>query len=494
MSKRLILILALAFVVGISFAAYAEVQNVKVSGDLTVMGISRNNTDLAKERPTTNANRLIAKSDDYNNAISIARVRVDADLTDNVSTTVRLLNERVWGAEGDTDGSAGVILDLAYANLKEFLYSPLTLTVGRQELHFGNDFIVGDPDTNGVAASTTCLLPLYERDLSARKAFDAVRANFNYDPLVVDVIWAKLSDTDVATNDDTTLSGINANYVLDKQTNLEGYFFSKIKDVNAAGFSITDRATIYTGGTAHATVLSNVTNKADKVFTLGGKVRNSTVKNLTVDLESAFQFGTWNPEFNINSGDDAQSSNRKAWALEGALTYDLKDVKLISKYAPSITGRYVYLSGENAATKSNNKTWHGWDSMYENQTYGHLANVIMDSTNLTIAGLSGKMKPMDDLTLNLDYVYLWFNKAYGENDIVNLKNFSGANTYRMAHTRNFGQELDATLTYDYTEDVQFSLLAGVFVPGDAFQKGVNIANPGNRSTAGEVIGSMKVTF
>ena len=43
MSKRLILVLALAFVVGIAFAAYAEVQNVKVSGDITVYGIARDN-------------------------------------------------------------------------------------------------------------------------------------------------------------------------------------------------------------------------------------------------------------------------------------------------------------------------------------------------------------------------------------------------------------------------------------------------------------------
>jgi hypothetical protein len=36
MSRRLIVIVALAFVVGLSVAAYAEVQNVKVSGDLTM--------------------------------------------------------------------------------------------------------------------------------------------------------------------------------------------------------------------------------------------------------------------------------------------------------------------------------------------------------------------------------------------------------------------------------------------------------------------------
>ena len=50
MSKRLILILALAFVVGITCAAYAEVQNVKVSGDITVKAVARDNFDLSKTR------------------------------------------------------------------------------------------------------------------------------------------------------------------------------------------------------------------------------------------------------------------------------------------------------------------------------------------------------------------------------------------------------------------------------------------------------------
>ena len=48
MSKRLILILTLAFIVDIAFAAYAEVQNVKVSGDIAVKGVARDNFDLAK--------------------------------------------------------------------------------------------------------------------------------------------------------------------------------------------------------------------------------------------------------------------------------------------------------------------------------------------------------------------------------------------------------------------------------------------------------------
>jgi hypothetical protein len=70
----------------------------------------------------------------------------------------------------------------------------------------------------------------------------------------------------------------------------------------------------------------------------------------------------------------------------------------------------------------------------------------------------------------------------------------------MGKERHIGNEIDATLTYDYTEDVQFSLLGGVFVPTDAINDGyqVDTAIDGGRwphkASAEELIGSMKVTF
>jgi hypothetical protein len=353
-------------------------------------------------------------------------------------------------------------------------------------LHFGNDFIVGDPDTNGVALGSA--LPLNEQDLSARKAFDAVRATLNYDPLVMDLVWAKVSEGTNTLNDDTTLLGVNANYALDKQTNLEGYFFGKIKDGAATKANT-------------ASITDNV-NKADKVFTLGGKVRNTTLKNTTLSLESAYQFGTYNPAFDINSNLNlaplySNTAPRSAWALEAMATYDLKDIARIGKYSPSLTGMYIYLSGEDPQQKHGSDTYHGWDGMYENQTAGHLANAIMGFTNSQIVGLNGKMKPMEDLTLNVEYYYYWLVKGYTNNtvtNLVNLKGIAGAPTYVMSNNKHLGQEIDAKLTYDYTEDVQFGLLAGVFLPGAAFVDREDRTTSTGKSPASEVIGSMKVTF
>jgi len=473
MSKRLILVLALAFVMGISLSAYAEVQNVKVSGDINLWAVARDNLDLAKTLTDS-----AVYQDSYKNFLSAVRVRVDADLTDNVMTTVRLINESVWDAEGSTN--TNIDLDLAYVTLKEFLYSPLTLTIGRQELHFGNDMIVGDPDTNGVSANATANgVNLYEGDLSLRKAFDAIRATLNYDPLMIDVIYAKINEGTVTINDDTALYGINAKYAVDKATNLEAYGFAKVTDSN----------------TAVAKTLTTQTTKADKVYTIGGKVNNTSVKNLNLGLEAAYQFGNYNPAFDLNANAAGKNVTRSAWGLEAIAMYNLKDaLSSISKYSPSVGAAYIYLSGDNPAQKTDGKAWRGWDAMYENQTFGHLINDIMGFSNTQLIGVNAKMKPMEDVTLSADYIYARLNKAYKSGDVINLKGVSTANTYTMNHSNDLGQELDLTLTYDYTEDVQFSLLGGFFVPGNAFADDNDTPAHLLKNKASEIIGSMKVTF
>ena len=66
---------------------------------------------------------------------------MDADLTDNVSTTVGLVDERAWN--GQNQWKDGVQLYLASVTMRELLYSPLTVTVGRQVFSYGNGLVLG---------------------------------------------------------------------------------------------------------------------------------------------------------------------------------------------------------------------------------------------------------------------------------------------------------------------------------------------------------------
>lgn len=439
MSKRLIVVLALALVVGLTFsAAYAEVQNVKVSGDINIMGVLRNNFDLGN--PPTSSSGV--KEDDKGRFFATqTRVRIDADLTDNVSATVRLINERNWTDE--TNASTDIDLDLAYVTLKEFLYSPLTLTLGRQELKFGNQLIIGN---NGTYSRTSNPLNGVPSDLSVRNAFDALRATLNYDPLVVDLVYAKIRNNNAVESVDTDLFGINASYDLTKKINIQGYIWDKKdKSVDVAN------------------------SKKDDVYTVGALITAMPIEDMKASLEGAWQFGT-----NRNTAGDRK--NRKAYALQAMLDYTFSK----RKYTPSISGSYTYLSGPDKYAR--------WDSMFYNQKLGNIAYAILPFSNLHVINLQGSVKPAEDVTLSLLWgYYMLVNK---ESNITSTQFDTNGTRYlssrALNNKRDLGNEIDLTATYDYTEDVQFGLTLGCFIPGQAFADDSRLAN--------QAVASMKVTF
>ncbi|MBU1998596.1 MAG: alginate export family protein [Candidatus Omnitrophota bacterium] len=437
MNKRLILTLTLAFVVGLFFNAYAEVQNVKVGGDILMQGVSRDDFRL-KAGSTANER-------DYRESFisSQVRVKVDADLTDNVSTTMRLINERLWGEQNSvntaTNNTNNIDIDLAYITLKEFLYSPLTLTLGRQEIFFGKGLIIAD-GTNYYDFSTTKASNV-PNDLSLRKAFDAIRATLNYDPLMVDLIYAKAEENTRNVSDDVDVAGLNAHYVIDNKTSVDGYFYAK-NDKNGLG-------------------------KKEKFYTIGALLAVNPIEKLMTSLEFAYQFGAFR-----STATDA-ATRRRAFAIQAMADYMFK-----TKLDPMVGVAYTYLSGDQSATDN---THAEWDPMFEGQAPNDLTNAIFAGTNVAVFNVYGKLKPKDDLALkaNLGLYYLTSKRA-------SFTNIYTGQTLMFNDDKEAGQELDLSATYDYTEDVQMALNWGWFKPGKAFQDANNDAT--------QLIGSMKVAF
>ncbi len=449
MSKRLILILALAFVVGITCAAYAEVQNVKVSGDINIVGFARDRFSLANG-PAGDKN-----NDNESNIFSQIRVRIDADLTDNVMAVIRLINERAWKTENNA--TTDIDLDLAYVTLKEFLYSPLSLTIGRQELRYGNGLIIGNARNFVITGSNP--LAGVPSDLTERKSFDAVKAVLNYDPLVIDLIGARITKPDPLRNRDTDLLGVNAKYTIDKTTTAEAYFFNK-QDRDKVGLN----------------------DKADQVYTVGALVSAEPLAHLKASLEAAYQFGKHNTD-----GVTA-ASDRSAYAVQAMANYAIPYEKT-KKWSPVVGAQYTYLSGNKDGVVA---SYHGWDPMYYDQRLNNIVYTIIPFTNLQAFNLTGSVKPMEDVTLMLNYgYYLRAQKstALMMSPYINSDGLGTSyGTYTMTNKKFLGNALDLTATYDYTEDVQFGLTAGWFKPGKAFDKSEN------GHDAAQLIGSMKVTF
>lgn len=475
----------------IALPAFAEVQNVKVSGSIDSKMINRMQYDFASGN-SGSGHVATSYKDNSTWFMTTTKIQVDADLTDNVSTCVRLLNERDWDAE--TASTTDVNLDLSYVTLKEMFYAPLTLKVGRQELAFGNGLVVAVNGTNDSVSSNVANQSsvadtnvakaagdIAAADLSQDAAFDAIRATLDYSPLVVDLVYAKISAGDVwvstsaaeGTRDDIDLTGINAAYKFDDQKNseIEAYVFAKYDKSDADG----------------------VVPVEDKVYTWGLRGSMEPMAKLVVDAEIAYQNGDYADLANNRTID------RKAWACDvgGVLAIDMD-------WTPKVGARYSYRSGQetpgadaNVDVSVNTSEYKGWSTMFEGQSHGLIANKIFDGdndgvdSNSHIINVNASIVPVQDMTVAVDYYHYILAEKFASTStagsLLDARYLNNGIGYEVKGKRELGDEIDLSLAYDYTEDVKLGVTAGFFLPGAAFQST-------NDNMASTVMADVAVSF
>ena len=434
MSKKLILaiaVLSFAFT-GITFAA---VENIKISGDINAEAVTR---DLGF------GNHTGGSDNDAQYLFSQVRIRFDADLTESVSTVISLLNERVWGEEAaDEDRSnTELALDLGYIELKEFFYDPLTLMVGRQNLRYGNALIIGDPDTNRYGGDKA---PDEISDLTLRKSFDAVRGVLDFAPWTIDLIYAKVEENSVDENNDVTIIGANA-----------AYDWSSYNGVTEAYFYSVDNS-------PRSTTTGTTVDTKDKVYVLGGRAQADLNDNLTLGLESAWQFG----DYRVNV---SNHRHLNAFAVQALTEYRLLDDKN-TKFGLN----YAYLSGDNDNgdnPDTSDDAYNGWNPLFEDQSPGEIINILFDNTNMQYWKFSASTMPQEDLTVGIDYIYARLAQSNpSSNGTISTGDTAAVNCGDIninAGDKEIGHEIDLYGVYDYTEDVQLKLTGGWLIPGNLF--------------------------
>jgi len=434
---RLLTVLCVAaLLVAFAVPASAETQNIKVSGDIKAAYVYQQNIDLT-DNDGNNQNFFIQQ----------IGLNVEADLTDNVSTYVRLLNERDWDGINSTSSDFNILLDEAYVTLKEMLYAPLTVKIGRQNMWLGKGFVIGN-SANWAAGN----LPATIREYSDMTAFDAIRATLDYDPWTIDLIYSKIDEglnaVGVGNYDDVDLYVANV-----------GYDFTKY-DAEAEAYYI------YRHDTGQ-----KVDGKTDEINTIG--LRGSLVPfdSMNLWLEGATQFG--------KDRTGATSVSREAYAVDAGIDYTFTDVK----WTPTLGAEWIWLSGNKAGSSKNE----GWNPLYRGKFDNYLADfrnitkaTLQDvgntanntgMTNLQSIALFGSIAPVTDITMDARWTALWHDE-----NVVSTDNDKG-----------LGYELDGKVAYDYTEDVQFSVAAGVLWPGDYY------TSP-NDKTASQVVAGVSVDF
>jgi len=491
------LLVAALFVV-LATPAFAAIQNVKVSGDITTSWIDDSNLNLGTTEGSEYAGGRINNpgADSYlqvgqksqNVFVTQTRLRVDADLSDNVSTTVGLINERAWNGEGAQSGVNGVNtgydtnvqLYLASLTLREFLYSPLTLQIGRQVFNYGNGLILGD---GGPVNEGSGNLENIFADINERTAYDGVTATLDYKPLTISLIYFKngqgtssiMGDGNLTSGQSSDVFGYNANYQLSDpwSTVVEQYLFS---EVNGAG---------YDGGYAGA-------NKGDTLFVPGLRASTNPTKSLNLQGEIAWQLG--NAEVSNPSSGYSEGEHRSAMAAQLLATYSLP---VLDKYKPSVNASYTYASGDKNANQnydsdrlSTAKTYTAWNEFNTIQGAGTIYREIFPFSDEHILSVGASASPLEDVTAGVTWSGLWAAAAYGPDNPLTLIQPNGS-TSVMPDTNKrgyyLGNETDLNLTYNYTEDVTFGVSAGWFVPGDVF-------NANNHETASQAIANVGVKF
>jgi len=451
------ILLTLVIVSLVAMPAFAAVQNIKVSGSIDSSYVSRTNFNLQTDS---------LLNDERNNAnffMTQTELKVEADLTDNVSTTVALINERAWGEPSDSGSE--IDLNLAFVTLKEMLYSPLTVVIGRQAFSYGNSFIF----STGAIGGEDSGIPSIASDLSKQKGLDAIRAILDYNPLKLEMFYGKIdsNDTDSSitpnSKDDVDVAGIVGTYDFGdaKKSAVEAYVFAKAdRSINRS---------------LHPSVIPG---KTSKLYVPGIRVSTNPIEKLYTSLEYAHQMGQKYYEDDSIPPVNGYREDVSANAVQFIAVYQLP---VAEKYTPVLSYDYTYTSGDERIGSSKK----AWDPFFENQNNGKIYNVLFEQSNSHVQSLGLQVNPMEDVTTKLSWTNLRLDKSFSASTIGGSGYLKNAN---VTTNKALGNEIDFDVKYAYTEDVTIGANLGWFMPGKSFEK------PERNQVASQAIVNVNVNF
>ena len=488
-SAVLLALVALGMVVT-SLPSFAEVQNVKVGGDVTVRAFHRENLDLRQEDDGAEFLGVAPTLDDEDDFImQTTAVNIGADLTENVAANIRITNERDWDSTGSTtENRTDIDLSQAYITLKELFYAPLTLRVGTQPISWGRGFILGSnllPGILGIGDDRNAAITANE--FTDFTAFDAIRATFDLSgvagmPVTLDAVYIKSDENTAGIPDDVNIIGFNLGTRADSMNaEFETYYVNE-RDRNEDVL-----------GAARA---GGRTENEGSVNTLGVRGSAKPAEGIQTWAELAYQFGRRNPDpSDLLVGGDAQ----QAWAANLAADYTFADVAS----SPKVGVEWRFYSGKDVQGAVG-----GWDpvapgyfttALREFQTSASIAGFYPNDQTCVAGGTSGTTIPCTSAATNQHEIGLYSSFTPIEDLLVapRLSWFwhdvgaipsSNAGVRASSKRESYvGMEWDTVVNYSYTDDVQLGLIYALFAPGSVY------VNP-FKSTAQELITSVSVKF
>ncbi|MBN2328649.1 MAG: hypothetical protein JXR73_16020 [Candidatus Omnitrophica bacterium] len=370
------------------------------------------------------------------------RVFLDWKPTDDIEAYVRMTKEWFYGQDNERPGydveGKDVMFDNAWGQWTDMFGLPLTLRIGRQDLIYGDGFVILDGTPN---------------DGSQTISFDAAKMTLSHDWGTTDLLYAKMAELDNEDADDEDLYGIYNKFKIDDwNLGLEPYFLVRNKN-DGPDFSgiaplpnpndpiYNPDGTIAGYNTWGVSYPYNPFDPSPKeeTYYLGMRATYdfdiADGVNLGLAAEGGKQWGkvdfTGSPlggSFGSLYGFsrfDEEKVDRDAWGgqFHGTLTF--KD----AAWTPSVKAGVAYYSGDDPNTED----YEGWDdfyaqwpkyselyvySLYDGFKFGNRANdpdVGMWS-NMLIPEIMLTVKPTDRWTQSIRALYYLAEEDNGPGD------------------------------------------------------------------------------
>jgi hypothetical protein len=323
-----------------------------------------------------------------------------------------------------------VLIDAANVKLTNVLDSPLTLTLGRQDIILGDGWLVleGTPYDGSRTIFFDAARGTYElKEINTTADFIYINNSFDSFGMLPPLLRFNPLATrtyQIEQNEQAFILWLTNRSI--KNTEINGYYIYKENDrVVPMPFG---------GDDGH-------------IHTFGARVAGQIDDHWKYRAEGATEFGTRN-------GQDLL-----AFGFNSRLTYTFND-----PLANELRVSYEYLSGDNPNTKGTNEAWvplwgrwPQWSELYVYTVAFTREQRIAEITNLQRLAFGWSMKPTDKLTLAVDYHLLFAN----ENTQAGMPGFSSGGAFR-------GELLTMLATYQFTRHLKGHLLTEFFWPGNFY--------------------------
>jgi hypothetical protein len=387
------------------------------SGELRVRAEARDNADF-------NSDRLDGAAQVFN------RVRFGAarEFEHGVKVFLQLQDSRIWGEEGSSLNALGQVdLHQAYLQIEHIAGLPFDLRLGRQQLSFGNERLVGKYDWH-----------------NAGRAFDALRVQWSGNGHELDLWLAQVRDHTAP--------------LVARNQEFAGAYFSSQRllpfTLDAYWLLLYDARNFESVANPATPGRQDEPSYGLTLHTLGLRLSRTNGRRLQFDFEGAYQFG----------GRGFQDIRAYGLVLDAGYVFTMK-------CKPALRLGYVLGSGDAQSSDGKNETF---ANLFPS-AHGFLGAMDYASwSNVSAAYFGFSFSPRAKLSFGADYYVL---ALQNEHDAWYRAGGFTIGTppeyYRQAVPgagKRLGREIDAHADYVYRERLALKLGVSKFFVGEFIEK------------------------